>query len=66
MSNITEFVSQLNETLRSLNVSEISRALLSTNFTESGLVSQNSFFPVQISLSLLLGLIPVIIFLIRR
>lgn len=66
MSNFTEFVSQLNETLRSLNVSEVSRALLGGNFTDCGHVSQKSIFPVQISLTLLLGLIPVLFFLIRK
>ncbi|VEU21058.1 DEKNAAC102013 [Brettanomyces naardenensis] len=66
MSNFTDFVSQVNQSIHSVNVSELVRALLSTNLTSTQLVGKDSIFPVQISLSVILGLIPVIIYLLRR
>ncbi|QPG73154.1 hypothetical protein FOA43_000460 [Brettanomyces nanus] len=67
MSNFTDFVSQVNQSIHSVNVTELTRALLATNFTNSKLfTTSDSIFPVQISLSVILGLIPIIVFLLRR
>lgn len=66
MSNFTNFVSQFNESIHSVNVTEFARALLKANFTTTGFVNSGSIFPVQISISVLIGLLPFIFLLIRK